>query len=181
MSTYRRDHTEGGTWFFTLATHERRPALIAENVRIALRNAIEDTRAMLPFEIDAWGLLPDHIHCIWTLPDNDSDFSTRWSRIKRLTTQAVRRDGAHGAPYGSRAKRREGSLWQRRFWEHRIRNDADFQRHMDYLHWNPVKHGLVDQVADWPWSSFHRLARAGFYAADWGSRDHQSTGGDFGE
>lgn len=137
-------------------------------VRDALREAIRQTRLTAPFDIDAWVLLPDHLHCIWTLPQGDANFSMRWSMIKRYVSRQC------GDAFGvkeissSRARRHESGLWQRRFWEHQIRDDGDFARHVDYIHWNPVKHGLAARAADWPYSTFHRFVRDGAYPSDWG-------------
>ncbi len=129
MPNYRRARVAGGTYFFTVVAGGRQPVLITEPVRRALREAIARVRAAQPFRVDAWVLLPDHIHCLWTLPPDDADFSSRWSAIKRLTSQAVAAGDAG----------RKSGLWQERFWEHLIRDDADFARHADYIHWNPVK------------------------------------------
>jgi putative transposase len=150
MPSYVRARVEGGTYFFTLASMNRSPVLANEDVRRALRNAIESTCTRWPFTVDAWVLLPDHLHCLWTLPEDDADFSKRWSTIKRLTTQALGK-----------------AVWQARFWEHLIRDEADFQRHFDYIHWNPVKHGLAQRALDWPYSTFHRHLKRGIYTADW--------------
>lgn len=119
--------------------------------------------------IDAWVLLPDHLHCVWTLPEGDLDFSSRWMAIKRAVSLACR-DGNRREDLlnASKRARRESTLWQRRFWEHQIRDESDFARHVDYLHYNPVKHGHVRQPGDWPYSTFHRYVRAGLYAPDWG-------------
>ncbi|MDH4871961.1 transposase [Pseudomonas sp. BN515] len=165
MSNYRRARDPGALYFFTLVTHLRKPVLTHPAVRNTLREAIICTRERFPFDIHGWVLLPDHLHCIWQLPPDDHDFGRRWSIIKRQVSQQC----AEVSPRTrSQQARRELSFWQRRFWEHRIRNEADYQRHMDYLHWNPVKHGLVNRVSDWPWSSFHCLVREGVYPADWG-------------
>ncbi len=196
MPNYRRADVSGGTYFFTLVTHRRQKVLCHDNVRRALRNAIETTRIKLPFTIHAWVLMPDHLHTIWTLPENSDNYSARWSMIKRLVTQSVgahgapyrNRDGsgAHGAPYNagplsaSRVKRREGHFWQRRFWEHLVCDQEDLNRCLDYLHWNPVKHGYVSQVADWPYSTFHRFVREGVYPKGWGGQGVDSDGA-FGE
>ena len=169
MSRYRRALVAGGTYFFTVVTYRRQTILCDDMLRLALRYAIESVRASRPFQIDAWVLLPDHLHCIWTLPEGDFDFSTRWMMIKRKVSIAC------AAHYGradwltaSKLKHRESTLWQRRFWEHQIRDDEDYTRHMDYLHFNPVKHGLVAQARDWPYSSFHRHVEDGRYAENWG-------------
>lgn len=167
MPDYRRPLVPGGTFFFTVVTSERRPVLCETDVRRALRAAVARVRAALPFTADAWVLLPDHLHCVWTLPAGDGDFSKRWGLLKAYTTRALARDltGYEASP--SRALRREGPLWQRRFWEHRIRDEADLRSHVDYLHYNPVKHGLVDRIGDWPWSSLHRYLREGLYPPGW--------------
>lgn len=168
MSRYRRSNATGATFFFTVVTHRRQRILTDAPVRLALREAIRLVRAQWPFAIDAWVLLPDHLHCIWTLPLNDADFGRRWGCIKRLVTHAVAADYARPEwRNSSRIARRESTIWQRRFWEHQIRDDADYAAHMDYVHINPLKHGLVPAVADWPHSTFQRLVRAGVYAADW--------------
>lgn len=165
MSDYRRAQDAGACYFFTLVTHQRQPLLTQPRLREALRLAIVQVRQRYPFNICAWVLLPDHLHCLWQLPEEVADYGLRWSMIKRLTSQAV--PSAQGISL-SRRLRRESGLWQRRFWEHRIRDEADYCRHMDYLHWNPMRHGLVERVGDWPWSSYHRLVRDGIYPADWG-------------
>lgn len=175
MSNYRRAR-QGSLYFFTLVTEQRRPLLTDAACRIALRQAIDEVRQRYPFAIHGWVLLPDHLHCIWQLPEADDDFGRRWSIIKRRVSQALEPP----APvYASRFVRRERGLWQRRFWEHRIRDERDYRTHMDYLHGNPLRHGLVASVIEWPWSSFHRLVRQGVYPADWGG----GTDGDgtFGE
>ncbi len=166
MSNYRRARYAGACYFFTLVTHQRQPVLTQPRLREALRLAIERVRQGHPFSIHGWVLLPDHLHCLWQLPEGDTDYSRRWSMIKRLTSQAM--PELSGSISLSRNLRRESGLWQRRFWEHRIRDEQDYRQHLDYLHWNPVRHALVERVADWPWSSYHRLVREGVYPADWG-------------
>jgi putative transposase len=168
MSYYRRVRT-GSTYFFTVVSYHRRPILCHDTIRRSLRIAIENVRVKRPFSIDAWVLLPDHLHCIWTLPDDDHDFSTRWQLIKRSVSRFS--EGAALDPdtrHASARKHRESTIWQRRFWEHQIRNERDFERHVDYIHVNPMKHGHVGRVVDWPYSTFHRYVRNGIYAADWG-------------
>jgi len=168
MSHYRRATTKGSSYFFTVVAYKRQPILCDEAIRNALRNAIEKVRVDRPFVIDAWVLLPDHLHCVWTLPDGDADFSTRWMKIKRAVSlacgEAYRRPDLISA---SKLKHRESTLWQRRFWEHQIRDEEDFARHVDYIHFNPVKHGHVQHLGDWPHSTFHRYVRDGVYAQDW--------------
>jgi len=173
VSRYRRSTITGARYFFTVVTHRRQPVLTDVAFRRALHDAILRVRERYPFIIDAWVLLLDHLHAIWTLPADDADFGLRWGWIKRLVTRAVAVD--YERPdwrNASRVARRESTLWQRRFWEHQIRNDADFAAHMDYVHFNPVKHGLVRAVADWPYSTFHRLLRSGIYPPDWAGGDN---------
>lgn len=168
MPNYRRANITGGTYFFTVNTFRRLPVLTEPLLRTALREAIQHTRTSHPFDIAAWVLLPDHLHCIWTLPEGDADFSIRWAKIKRHVSKTCGSDFGAQDLSESRNKQREAGLWQRRFWEHQIRDNSDFARHVDYIHWNPVKHGLVVQASDWPYSTFHRYARAGVYASNWG-------------
>jgi putative transposase len=179
MPEYRRANIPGAVYFFTVVTHRRQPFLTDLRCRAALRDAVNRVRSEMPFEIVAWVLLPDHLHALWRLPLNDRDFSLRWSLIK----QQVTRDCATWLPpqslSASRARRGEGGLWQRRFWEHLIRDEADLSRHLDYIHYNPVKHGLVESVRDWPYSTFHRHVKQGTYPADWGGMAEEA--GSFGE
>ncbi|SEK72403.1 putative transposase [Atopomonas hussainii] len=168
MSRYRRAAVPGGSYFFTVVTERRQRILTDPALRLALRQAVERVRVQRPFRIDGWVLLPDHLHTIWTLPEGDADFATRWRLIKTAVTRRC------GADYFQpsylterRAAKRCATLWQHRYWEHLLRNEHDVQRHLDYLHFNPVKHGLVDKVADWPWSSFHRWVRQGAYPLEW--------------
>ena len=168
MPYYRRSLT-GSTYFFTVVTHRRRPILCDDAVRTALRHAIERVRTRLPFTTDAMVLMPDHLHCIWTLPEGEADYSTRWAIIKSSVSRfALVSTVSTGTRNPSRIKHRDASIWQRRFHEHEIRDDRDFERHMDYIHFNPVKHGHVASVADWPYSTFHRYVKQGVYPADWG-------------
>lgn len=181
MPNYRRAYTPGASYFFTVVSHTRKPIFLQEEVRQALREAIISTRIHYPFVIDAWVLLPDHMHCIWTLPDNDHRFSIRWSMIKRQVSQACIGDDSILHLSSSRNKRKESGLWQRRFWEHQIRNEDDFQRHVDYIHWNPVKHQQVTKVIDWPYSSFHRYVKAGQLPPSWGTFSEDLGKFNFGE
>ena len=170
MTNYRRVKIEGGTYFFTQVTYERQPWLCTEIARTLLRSAFIKVRKKYPFEIDAIVLLPEHIHCIWTLPPNDSDYATRWRLIKSDVTKKGRSQlQLQTNLTESRIKRGEHNLWQRRFWEHWIRNETDFKRHLDYIHYNPVKHGLCNQAAEWKYSSFHRYLAQGVYSIDWGT------------
>jgi putative transposase len=169
MSWYRRNKTPSGTYFFTLVTYRRRRILTDDTCRQWLREAIQLTRRNRPFIIDAWVLMPDHMHCLWTLPEGDADYATRWKVIK---TEFSKRAGStyHKQEWMTRSKRkrRESTMWQRRGWEHLIRNETDYARHFDYIHYNPVKHELVQRVQDWPYSSFHRYVKEGVYSVDWG-------------
>ncbi|UTH76798.1 transposase [Chromobacterium sp. IIBBL 290-4] len=168
MPYYCREHVAGACYFFTVVTERRQPILTEPLLRQALRAAVIAVRRERPFAIDGWVLLPDHLHAIWTLPPGDGDFSVRWSAIKSRVTRAV---GGHyfRADWQSarRAAKRHGTLWQHRFWEHRIRDEADFAAHLDYLHFNPVKHGWAARVGDWPYSTFHRYVAQGQYPGDW--------------
>jgi putative transposase len=168
MTWYRRATVDGGTFFVTVVTYRRRRFLTDPEPRQWLRKAIETTRADHPFDIDAWVLLPDHLHCLWTLPQGDADYATRWVLIKgRFTKQAKALFQREDWVTESKRKHREGTVWQRRFWEHSIRDERDFEAHLSYIHFNPVKHGLVERVADWPFSTFRRYVQAGVYPMDW--------------
>jgi putative transposase len=139
----------GGRYvLFTVNTLLRRPILLEPSIQTALRAAIESARVTHPFVIDAWVFLPDHMHCIWTLPDGDANFSVRWNMIKRLVSQACANEFGFNQLSTSREKRSESGIWQRRFWEHLIRDELDFEKHVDYVHVNPLKHGLVQRVSD---------------------------------
>lgn len=169
MPNYRRARIKGGTYFFTVVTLNRRPILTQPLARKSLREAFREVATRHPFSIDAIVLLPDHLHCVWTLPPGDDAYSTRWSRIKAgFTKRYLASGGAEAAISTSRSMRGERGLWQRRFFEHAITEEADRKRCVDYLHLNPVKHVLVGRVRDWPWSTFHKYARAGEYDLDWG-------------
>lgn len=168
MSKYIRSYTQGAFYFFTLVSYNRKKILCEDDFLQAFKNSIKQVQQH-PFEIIAWVQLPDHLHCIWKMPENDVNYSMRWSQIKRLTTQACPQYHLTKDVLSySKIKRHERGIWQRRFFEHQIKDEADFIRHMDYLHYNPVKHGLVETVSDWPYSSFHRYVNQGYYAEDWG-------------
>ncbi len=169
MPEYRRTRIEGGVYFFTIVTYNRLPILTSPEARGLLRSAWKDVQSRFPFTTDALCLLPEHLHCIWFLPEGDANYSVRWKEIKRLFTKGYLSQVGPGELRNlSRIKRGEGAIWQRRFWEHTIRDEVDLNRHRDYIHYNPVKHGLVRSVSDWPWSSFHRFVRNGYYERDWG-------------
>ncbi|WP_333877474.1 REP-associated tyrosine transposase [Methylobacter sp.] len=182
MSNYRRVYVPGGLYFFTVKTFRNQRFLIDDDVRGALREGIEFTRQSKPFDIVAWVLLPNHLHCIWRLPPGDADFSARWSMIKRTVTQRCSaRLNRPEWQSARRLKRQQGTLWQHRYWDHLIRDEDDFNRHMNYVHWNPVKHGFAAKVADWPYSSFHRLVRSGWYVESWGAKIVFDDNCEFGE
>jgi putative transposase len=132
----------------------------------ALRSAVRIVKQRHPFEIVAWVVLPEHMHAIWALPGDDADFAGRWSLIKSGFSRGVARTGAE-AISASRAGKRERGIWQRRFWEHLIRDEVDLQRHVDYVHVNPVKHGHVERASEWPHSSIHRYIERGWLTEDW--------------
>ena len=165
---YRRARTAGGTYFFTVVTDERRPFLCEpENIQL-LRTVFKEIKERHPFTIDAIVILPDHIHCLWTLPERDSDYSKRWRLIKgSFSRQCEKR--YKGIINRSRHKKKEQAIWQRRFWEHEIQNDRDYRQHVEYIHYNPVKHGLSDAPCYWPFSSFHNYVTKGLYEHNWGT------------
>jgi putative transposase len=168
MPEYRRIDAPGATIFFTVVTHRRRPILASPVTVDLLRTAFRQTMQRDPFTIDAIVVLPDHLHAIWTLPPGDARFAKRWSGIKAAFTRAFLAAGGREAPRGqSRRSRGERGVWQRRFWDHVIRDDDDFGNHVDYIHYNPVKHGLARCPHAWPSSSFHQHVDNGTYAADW--------------
>ena len=172
MPNYRRNYVPGGTYFFTVVTYERRPILTAALGRTYLRQALEQVQAERPFAIDAMVLLPDHLHCLWTLPTADHRYSLRWAKIKEAFTRAyVGAGGREGRQTASRVRHRERAIWQRRFWEHTIRDEEDLKLHLDYIHWNPVKHQLVAMPKDYPWSTFRRYVRLGEYPLEWGGEN----------
>ena len=169
MPNYRRPNISGGTYFITQVTYQRETWLCGEVGRKALREAIERVREKHPFSIDAFVLLPEHFHCLWTLPPNDGDFSMRLRLIKTYVTKHYGQELVINREISlSRQKRRESNLWQRRFWEHLIRDEGDFALHCDYIHYNPVRHGLCTNPQDWQFSSIHRFIAQGIYPANWG-------------
>jgi putative transposase len=175
MVRYRRNFVPGGTYFFTVTLVDRSSKVLVEHVR-ALRDAFRTARREYPFEIEAIVILPDHLHAIFTLPTNDANFPGRWRRIKGHFSKTLIGAGIEL----SRQPNGDLALWQRRYWEHTIRDENDFARHVDYIHFNPVKHGLVRRVCDWPHSSFHRYVREGLLPIDWAG-DAGRDGGSFGE
>ncbi|MCP5159691.1 MAG: transposase [Gammaproteobacteria bacterium] len=177
---YRRSTTPGATYFFTVVTYRRRAILCEPDAMALLRDAFTTVKQRHPFRIDAVVILPDHLHCLWTLPLDDADYSTRWMLIKSHFT---RRCPASLKTIRSPALRhkREQTIWQRRYWEYQIRDDQDFERHCDYIHYNPVKHGHTTRVADWPHSSFRRFVENGLYPLDWAGHPDWIDATGFGE
>jgi putative transposase len=163
MTSYRRNFLPGASFFFTVNLADRKLALLTEHIAL-LREAFRETRRRHPFAIDAIVILPDHIHAVWTMPEGDADFATRWRLIKSTFSRNISSAEPISA---SRAAKRERGIWQRRYWEHTIRDQGDFARHVDYVHINPLKHGLVDRVCEWEASSFHRYVKLGVYPMDW--------------
>ena len=176
MPNYRRARVGGATYFFTVNLADRRGRLLTEHID-SLRLAFRNTNAIFPFTVDATVVLPEHLHCIWTLPAGDSNFSDRWRRIKAEFSRCI--DPLPVLRSG-RSHKGDRGIWQRGFWEHVIRDDDDYTAHLDYIHYNPVKHGHARCVADWPFSSFHRYVRAGVYPVDWAASEDPQIGA-FGE
>ncbi|MEW6441396.1 MAG: transposase [bacterium] len=168
MSDYRRHYVEGGCYFFTVVTHGR-SRLLTEGGRFErLTNSFHYAIRKRPFVVEAMVVLPDHLHCIWNMPQNDADFSIRWMLIKRHFSAGIK-----AVPND----RREKPIWQRRFWEHRIRDEQDLERHMDYVFYNPVKHGYVKRPADWEYGSLRQAIARGLYAEGWGAEEPRSVTG----
>ena len=168
MSQYIRAKTTGAYYFFTVVTHQRQKILCKPEVRAALRNAINEVRQTMPFDIIAWVLLPDHMHCIWALPTGDYDYSNRLARIKRKVSKQCRTKVKNNHLSPSLKKGKEIGFWQRRFWEHQIRDEIDLKNHINYVHFNPVKHGFCDVASQWQWSSLLRYIKQGKHSKDWG-------------
>ena len=170
MSRYRRIRLEGGVFFFTVVTYERRPILTTDLGLQCLRNAWRETNSTMPFEVEAVCVLPDHLHTVWTLPHGDDDYPARWRKLKGTFSREYRAEGGvHREADSSRRRKREVAVWQRRYWEHRIRDVDDLRRHVEYTHFNPVKHGHVTDLTDWPWSTFHDHVKQGWVEPDWGT------------
>lgn len=154
MRMYRRNLVAGGSYFFTVNLADRGSTLLVDRVE-QLRDAVRAVRKKRPFQIDAWVVLPEHMHCVWTLPEGDADYPGRWRAIKTVFSYSLRRSGM------------SERIWQSRYWEHTIRDERDFAVHINYVHLNPYKHGYVTRVQDWPFSSFHRHVEMGNYPIDW--------------
>jgi putative transposase len=176
VTQYRRNYVPGGSYFFTVNLLDRSGRLLIDHID-ALREAFRLVKKEHPFRIDAMVVLPEHLHAIWTLPLGDADYSTRWKKIKAGFSKTFPKTERRSA---SRLARGERGIWQRRAWEHTLRDENDYVRHFDYIHYNPVKHGHVRRARDWPWSTFHRCVRQSWLPVDWGG-DVTDTGGEFGE
>jgi putative transposase len=163
MPDYRRNRIPGATYFFTVNLRDRHSDLLVTHID-SLREAVRRALGQSPFRVDAWVVLPDHLHSLWTLPEGDSDFPDRWRRIKATFSRSLPDLGQR-----SPVKLRKGDrgIWQRGCWEHTIRDERDYATHMDYIHFNPVKHSLTENPGDWPFSSFRRCVAMGLYPAEW--------------
>jgi len=163
MVNYRRSQTKGATYFFTVNLKNRKANHLTDYIE-QLRNSFRAIKQQRPFRIEAIVILPDHLHTVWTLPANDANYPARWKAIKSKFTRSLIKEGVKL----NKNKRGEYDLWQRRYWEHQIRDNLDLKRHVEYIHYNPVKHGHVLQVKDWPFSSFHRFVGNEFLDGCWG-------------
>jgi putative transposase len=172
MPHYRRLWQAGGTYFFTVTLLQRNTDLLTRHIAL-LRNAVKSVRRRYPFIIHGWVVLPDHLHCMIELPPEDADFARRWRLIKLVFSKGLPMNEPRSS---HRLKRGERGIWQRCYWEHLIRDERDFQAHLDYGHVNPLKHGLVARVADWPYSTFHRLVEEDMYPLDWCGDNADATG-----
>lgn len=177
MTDYRRNRVPGGTFFFTVNLYDRGSRLLVERVDL-LRDAVRQTIRKSPFHINAWVVLPDHLHCLWTLPTEDLDYSARWSDIKAGLSRKIPVQEYRST---SRKAKRERGIWQRRFWEHTIRDEKDYAAHMDYIHFNPVRHGLAVDASHWPYSSFHLAVAKGLYPRDWAGSAQPAAVAEMGE
>ena len=165
MTQYRRIYMPGASWFFTVnLAHKQGNYLLVEQIDL-LREAFKYVKKRHPFYMDAVVVMPNHLHCIWTLPEGDADYSLRWRLLKAFFSRGIPKDEVIS---NSREKRRERGIWQRRFWTHLLTDQEDYNQHFDYIHWNPVKHGWVKKVHEWEYSSFHRAVEDGLYSLEWG-------------
>ncbi len=164
MVRYRRNYVSGGTYFFTVTLRDRRADWLVRHVD-ALRLAFKRVKAKRPFRIDAMVVLPEHLHVVMTLPEDDSDYSGRWRLIKALFARQLRAEGIDPR-----------TVWQSRFWEHTIRDERDLRHHVDYIHFNPVKHGYATTPTDWPYSTIHPYIADGRLPSDWGTTRSPAEG-----
>ena len=169
MTQNRRLYIPGGTYFFTLVTYNRINLFNDPEARQVLKEVWKSVQTKYPFTLDAFCLLPDHLHCLWTLPANDSQYSSRWNLIKNQFSKKYKSIiNISMQKSDSQTPKQESIFWQRRFWEHYIRDEDDFEKHFDYIHYNPVKHGYVQNPIDWQWSTFEKYLHLGYYEPDWG-------------
>lgn len=176
MADYRRAKSTAGYYFFTVNLNNRNLPLLTVQINL-LRESFRYVKQRHPFTLDAMVVLPDHLHCIWILPPNDFKYSMRWRQIKSYFSRHLPVDESLNE---SRQKKGERGIWQRRYWEHAIRDEEDYQRHLNYIHINPVKHGYCQSPHEWPYSSFHKFKRAGLYDENW-ARTIQNVEDCFGE
>ncbi len=174
MPNYRRAYATGACWFFTVNLQNRHQTLLFDEIDL-LKTCIRTVMQQRPFTINAWVVLPEHMHCIWTLPEGDADYAGRWRAIKKAFSRALPPTEFRTA---GQIRRRQRGVWQRKYWEHRIRDEADYWRYFDYIHVNPFKHGWVNQVRDWPHSTFHRYVKAGYYSIEWCGESTAKIAGD---
>ena len=182
MPNYRRVWIKGSTLFITIVTYDRKPILLNPRSRKILSIAWKSVAKRHPFTTDAICLLPNHIHALITLPEHDLNYSIRIREIKRLFTKRyIEHYGEKSQRNFSHIHKKEATIWQRRFYEHTIRDDLDYQNHFDYIHYNPAHHGLVNNVSSWKWSTFHRYVRLGVYEPNWGENFTEDDSTDYGE
>jgi putative transposase len=176
VADYRRNFIPGGSFFFTVNLADRRSNLLTKRIDL-LRTAFRSVQARHAFSMEAIVVLPDHLHTIWTLPAGDADFANRWRLIKTEFSRGIE-TGEQRSP--SHSAKGERGIWQRRYWEHTLRDEIDFERHCNYIHFNPVKHGHVRTVSEWPYSSFRRFVRLGVYPSEWAG-NREDDGENYGE
>jgi putative transposase len=176
MVSFRRNYVPGGTYFFTVTLRDRQWRMLTDHVDL-LRAAFREASHKHAFTIDAVVILPEHLHAVMTMPEGDADYSGRWRAIKATFSRSLTKSGIAL----TQDRRGEYRLWQRRFWEHTIRDEDDLRAHIDYIHFNPVKHGWASRAADWPYSSFHRFVRLRWLDAEWGAESGTFDGKEFGE
>ncbi|GHT91666.1 transposase [Betaproteobacteria bacterium] len=174
MSNYRRARVPGGTYFFTVNLLNRQSKLLMTHIA-QLRETVRQVRQQQPFHIDAWVVLPEHMHCIWTLPSGDQNYAARWKDIKTGFSKRLPKTELVST---ARTKQGERGIWQRHYWEHTIRDDEDYAAHVNYCYINPLKHGLVEQVKDWQFSTFHRDVKNGLFPLDWGCENLDMAAGE---
>ena len=174
MVNYRRDYTPGGTYFFTVNLRNRRSNCLTTHIKF-LGEAFRYAQKKANYRTLAIAVLHEHLHAIWQLPEGDADYSRRWSLVKGHFTRSLLKSGIEFTG----DKSGEFNLWQKRCWEHRIRDEIDCQRHIDYIHYNPVKHGLVSLPEQWPYSSIHRFISDGVLDKGWGGKGVEKVLGEY--